>query len=199
MLFRSKIRSALSEFHYDLKAICAVRLPVGRDDLSELETLVVLLEDRRFFQHRGIDWKSIIREIWKMCTFRRHGGASTIDMQLVRTVTGYRTRTFRRKGYEMLLAYALQSHMNKIEILRAYLHIAYFGTGIVGFEVAAETLYDKEMFELSRNEAAQIASMLVYPSPSIPTKAWRKKIKRRSTYGLRLFEKFSSGYMRRCE
>jgi membrane peptidoglycan carboxypeptidase len=198
MLFRSTLRSALSKFHYDMKTICAVRLPVGRDDLSELEVLVVLLEDRRFFQHQGIDWKSIIREFWKMCTYRRHGGASTIDMQLVRTVTGYRTRTFRRKGYEMLLSYALQKHMNKIEILRAYLHIAYFGTGIVGSKAAAETLYDKELLELSRYEAAQIASMLVYPKPGIPTRPWRKKIKRRSTYGLRLFEKFGSRYMQRC-
>jgi penicillin-binding protein 1A len=50
-----------------------------------LEVLVVLLEDWRYFEHRGIDWRSVLREGLKAISFQKHGGASTIDMQFVRT------------------------------------------------------------------------------------------------------------------
>jgi membrane carboxypeptidase/penicillin-binding protein PbpC len=85
------------------------------EELNTLEIMVLILEDRRFFLHLGFDWISLLREIIKAATFRRHGGASTIDMQLVRTITGYRELTVRRKVYEILLAILLQIKFNKLQ------------------------------------------------------------------------------------
>ncbi len=111
--------------------------------LSDLEILVILLEDRRFFRHRGIDIFSIVREIFKICTFQTFGGASTLDMQFVRMRTGYKDRTVRRKIYEMLLACLLQSRMGKMQILKAYLQGMYLGSGIYGIESGARQMFNK--------------------------------------------------------
>jgi monofunctional glycosyltransferase len=177
--------------------LAAVGVPIPHStypQLTPLETMVVLLEDRRFFRHRGIDWLAWIREIWMICTFRKHGGASTIDMQFVRTRTGYREPTLSRKVYEMALARLLQRRLSKLAILRGYLAIAYFGTRIVGVSAAAAKLFDKETFELSEDEAALIAAMLVYPRPRKPTASWQKNVERRASYGLRLFHRYGSRY-----
>ena len=71
------------------------------EPLSSLEVMVLILEDRRFFQHHGVDFISCVRELSRALLLKSHGGASTIDMQLVRTATGYRERTLRRKLYEI--------------------------------------------------------------------------------------------------
>ncbi|WP_197277689.1 biosynthetic peptidoglycan transglycosylase [Novosphingobium sp. KN65.2] len=141
-----------------------------------------MLEDRRFFDHVGIDWRRLIREAFKAMTFRKHGGASTIDMQLVRTATGYRNRNIYRKSYEILLSYMIQFRYSKLEILRSYLSIAYFGTGIKGCEEASMEMFGKRSSELEVHEAAQVAAMLVFPKPRTPSAEWEKKHLRRSNY-----------------
>jgi monofunctional glycosyltransferase len=173
----SKIKSDLAE----------IVTPVvsSFDDLSDLEVLVILLEDRRFFQHRGVDLLSVAREIFKMCTLQRFGGASTIDMQFVRTRTGYKARSLKRKIYEMILAYLLQSRMGKIKILRAYLQEVYLGSGLYGVESASQVMFKKHRYEINSNDAAIIAAMMVYPRPLSPLESWKKKVDRRAAYGLK--------------
>lgn len=185
--------------HRDMMRVCAPFPYSPYNDLSVLETIVVLLEDRRFFQHKGIDWRSWVRELWRFFTFQKHGGASTIDMQFVRTQTGYKQRTLRRKLYEMLLAYLLQSRMNKIAILRSYMGIVYLGSGIYGTTAAAQKIFGKEIYEIDRMEASLIAAMMVYPRPLSPTDEWEDKVARRAEYGLKLFEKFGTRYRRKTD
>jgi len=188
-----------ADLHRDLNKVC-LPFPISEfDDLTIVETIVLLLEDRRFFQHQGIDWRSVIREIWKMCTFRKFGGASTIDMQLVRTRTGYRQRSLGRKMYEMLLAFLLQSRMNKISILRTYLGIVYLGSGITGVQAGARKVFGKEVFELSEYESAFLASMMVYPRPLKPTPNWQARVDQRANYGLRLLRRHGDRYRRRVD
>lgn len=163
-------------------------------ELTAVEKAVIILEDRRYFLHSGIDWKSGVREIWRKCTFRRHGGASTIDMQFVRTCTGYKEVTFRRKLYEMYLAWALNHRASKLNILRSYLNLAYFGSGVSGVENAAQVLFNRGADELNEQEAFKIASMLVYPRPLIPPPEWEIKINRRASYGSRLVVKHGKRY-----
>lgn len=185
--------------HKDLEKIVLPFEDWSHDDLSDLEVLIVLLEDRRFFEHRGIDIRSVAREVLKMITFRRHGGASTIDMQFVRTQTGYKELTLRRKMYEMTLAYLLQFRMNKLGILRRYLQLAYMGHGLRGIDEAAQEVFGKAVWELDRTESAFIAAMLVYPKPSRESPNWRTKVERRAGYGLRLFSRHGSRYKQRFE
>ncbi len=150
--------------------------------LTAFERSVVVLEDRRFFSHMGIDWRAICREIAKACLLRRAGGASTIDMQFVRTVTGHRERKMARKLREMLLAYIIQFRYSKIEILRSYLAIAYFGTGLRGAESASFTLYDKPSSELDIGASAKLAALLVFPRPAVQTPKWQTKHLRRANH-----------------
>ena len=164
-----------------------MRWDIFPTQLSIVEIMVLISEDRRFFQHRGFDVRSMFRELLRLLTFRRHGGASTIDMQLVRTITGYRERTLRRKLYEIFLAWLIQFRFNKFEILRSYLDRAFYGSHLKGIRAASRKMFAKYPDALSIEEAAEIASMLVYPRPLSPTTAWERKIKRRANYIIRLY------------
>jgi membrane peptidoglycan carboxypeptidase len=178
-------------------------IPQCSHNLTNLEQLVIVLEDRRFLKHRGLDWRSGAREILKAVTFRRHGGASTIEMQYVRTVTERYERTISRKLQEIVLAFLINYHLDKVTLLRSYLAKAYFGTGLWGADAAAMEMFGKSARGLSIEESAIIASMLVYPRPRVPTPAWQKKVDRRAKYGIRLrdrlkesLEQTSVGQMR---
>jgi penicillin-binding protein 1A len=163
--------------------------------LTEFEKLVILLEDRRFFSHLGIDWRSVARELLRAVSGQKHGGASTIDMQLFRTASDRYERTLRRKLREFVGVLVLQRKFSKLAILRTYLQIAYFGTGLKGARAAAAELFPEttnptawkfDSSKLSLDQAAQLAALLVYPKPRLPSANWLAKIRRRADYGLTL-------------
>jgi monofunctional glycosyltransferase len=164
--------------------------------LSDFEVIVLLLEDRRFFRHNGIDLRAAVRELLKMITLRPFGGASTIDMQFVRTRTGYRALTFQRKAYEMFLAVLLQRQMTKRQILRTYLKDVYLGYGLTGVDSACRIMFNKDQKDLTHDEAATIAAMMVYPRPATPTSIWSARVHRRAAYGLRLLRRYGENYRR---
>ena len=182
------LRRGLLAVHSDLFRLKMYRLIENRPrQLSDFEVLVLILEDRRFFGHRGIDWRSVARDLIRALTFRKHGGSSTVDMQFVRTVTGYHDRTMGRKLYEMLLAWVMQFHFTKFEILRSYLDCAFFGSRMKGCHRAAKRAFGKTVSDLSFDEAAQLAAMLVYPRPLVPTANWDRNVRRRADYAKRLY------------
>lgn len=195
------LRKPLIKLHRDLLVIEGfVRWNVFDPFLSDFEKIVLILEDRRFLSHGGVDIKACAREIFKCFLGRRHGGASTIDMQFVRTATGYRELTLRRKLYEILLSVLIQYRYSKIQILRSYLDCAFFGSGMIGIHRATNWMYEKAPVALDKNEAARLAAMLVYPRPLAPDDIWERRVDRRAEYGLRrmlrfekLFEKIPSG------
>ena len=179
-----KVHTDLFVVHRHVRAWAAYYPP----DLTNVEKLTLALEDRRFLSHRGVDVISTLREFVRATTFRRHGGASTIDMQFVRTATGYKQRTLSRKLYEMFLAMLIQFRYNKIVILRSYLDCAYFGSHRPrGVDGAAKRVFGKSAIDLSVEEAAFVAAMLVYPRPRTPTPKWRLKVERRASYGIRIY------------
>jgi membrane peptidoglycan carboxypeptidase len=184
------IRPILLRVHADLFQIhryADVWSAYYPDELTNLEKLVLALEDRRFMKHAGVDLISIIREISRALRFKRHGGASTIDMQIVRTATGYRTRTLGRKLYEVFLALLIQYRYSKIVILRSYLKSAFFGSHLVGAEKAAYTLFNTSSASLTIEQAAFLAAMLVYPKPLAGGETWSSKVLRRSNYGMKIY------------
>jgi membrane peptidoglycan carboxypeptidase len=183
-------REILTKIHFDLFKIHSKVQPTLAyypPALTNLEKLTLVLEDRRFLVHYGFDIKSALREIFRAVTFRQHGGASTIDMQFVRTSTGYKERTFSRKVYEMFLAIIIQFRYSKIKILRSYLACAYFGSHLRGGNAAAHKVFNKRADDLSIEEAALIAAMLVYPRPRHPTVKWESRVQRRADYGKRIY------------
>lgn len=154
--------------------------------LTALEHMVMMLEDRRFLKHAGVDVRSVIREISRALTFRRFGGASTIEMQFVRTVTGFRQHTIRRKLYEAVLAIIVRSRYGKLAVLRSYIACAFFGSGLIGADVAARKLFGKDAAQLTLSEAAFVAAMLARPRPLHGPASWEAKVRRRAAYGLEL-------------
>lgn len=156
-------------------------------DITSLEKLVIVLEDRRFFRHCGVDIRSVVRELIRLLTFRTHGGASTIDMQFVRTVTGYKEPTLRRKLYECVLATIIQRRYSKIQILRAYLNCAFFGSHLIGASKASRVMFGTSPVQLSDEQAAFIAAMLVCPRPAKPSIGWQSRIQRRANYGYSIY------------
>ena len=151
--------------------------------LSKFEEYVIALEDRRFFKHRGVDPTALMRELRNLITFSKVHGASTIEMQLFRTLSGRYERRFSRKLTEFIAARAYQSKFSKIQLLRAYLSVAYFGTGLTGAEAASLNHFGRPSSVLTHDEAAQLAAMLVYPKPKVLNSDWLPKIIRRAQYG----------------
>jgi monofunctional glycosyltransferase len=188
-------RGVVIQIHKDLFTIDKrVRWYVDYEPLTPVEKLILILEDRRFFRHNGIDCRSCIRELIKAATLQPHGGASTIDMQLVRTATNYRKRTIRRKLYEFFLAWLIQYRYNKITILRSYTNCAFFGSHAFGLNRICRIEFNKTPNDLTFDEAAMVAAMLVYPRPLRPTPEWRAKVRRRADYGSRLYPRLEQSF-----
>lgn len=175
--------------------LAAERLPSYQyGPLTNLEKAIVLLEDRRFFKHNGVDLQSIAREVWRAITLRRFGGASTLDMQLVRVRIGRYDRSLSRKLREIRLSLWLQKRLNKLEILRTYTAIMYLGYKLTGISAACQAEFGKSPTELSDEQAARIAAFMVYPRPKIISDRWQKRVARRTNYGLELLMKFGAQY-----
>lgn len=139
------------------------------DSLTKVEILVLFLEDRKFFLHRGFEIKSILRLLRRFLRKGKIGGMSTIDQQMVRISTRKTERTLRRKFREIVLAWLSNFHLSKKEIFDYYLHNAYLGYRIEGCEVAARKIFGTTAASLNWEQAALVASL--YPLP-FPKAVW---------------------------
>jgi penicillin-binding protein 1C len=138
-------------------------------------------EDRRFFEHAGVDPVGLARATWldlKGLDFAY--GGSTITMQLVRMVhSPGAPRTLANKAQEMLLALRLERALGKREILEQYVNRAYFGRGAYGIEAAARTYFDKSAASLSSGEATLLAALPRAPSFYDPIRHLDRALSRR--------------------
>jgi hypothetical protein len=185
----ARLRSDLSRIDQNVRRLDVRPLPHSpAARLTALELMTIAIEDRRFFHHPGVDVLSFLREAIKVLRGRKHGGASTIDMQFVRTVTGYRAPTMKRKLYEGFLALVIQSRHKKLEILRSYLACAFFGSGLIGANAAAQRVFNKDADRLSMEEASFISAMLAYPRPLQGLPRWEQRARRRAAYAVAVFE-----------
>ena len=136
----------------------------------ELGQAVVAIEDRRFYQHGGIDLRGILRAGLRNVSGGRREGASTITQQLVRMMYLTPERTLKRKVQEAMLAIWLERQLSKEEILVRYLNTAYFGAGVYGVDAAAKRYFGKPAKDLSLSEAAMLAGLVRAPSALAPTR-----------------------------
>ena len=131
---------------------------------DQLIKAVLATEDRRFYEHLGIDFLGTIRAI---VTNAEAGGVvqggSTITQQLAKNLFLSNERTYTRKINEAFLAIWLETHLTKNEILKLYLDRAYLGGGAFGVDAAAEYYFGKSVRDLTLPEAAMIAGMLRAP------------------------------------
>jgi penicillin-binding protein 1A len=125
----------------------------------------VAAEDRRFFQHHGVDERGIIRAfIGNLAEGGRPQGGSTITQQVVKNLLVGEDVTYERKIREMIVASRLENTLSKAEILELYLNSAYLGRGSWGVEMAARSYFGKSAKDLSIAEAAMLAGLLKGPN-----------------------------------
>lgn len=137
----------------------------SHENLTEIERYVILLEDKRYFNHKGIDYYFIPRVLKQLVMRKRIGGVSTIEQQYVRTILNKKERTLSRKHHELILSWLLAHRACKKDILKSYLSSAYFGYKINNCDEASLILFRKNASEAKAEEAALLASLLVYPLP----------------------------------
>ena len=146
------------------------RETVGFDDFGEhLPEAVVAVEDRRFYDHFGVDFEGVARAAWTdLRAWEVHEGGSTITEQLMKNLyvpEGERFEvSFWRRFVQSALAFSYERQHTKREILTAYLNTVYFGNGAYGAEMAAQRYFGKSAEDLSLSQAAALAGFLDAPS-----------------------------------
>jgi len=142
------------------------RTPVALWRVSPwMRKATVSIEDRRFYEHGGVDYEGIARAAWKDL---RAGhvvqGGSTITQQLVRNLYISKERTLNRKLKEACLAIKLSRARSKDWILAQYMNQVYYGNHAYGIEAAAQTYFSKHAHDLTLDEAALLAGLPQAPS-----------------------------------
>ncbi|MBM3731885.1 MAG: PBP1A family penicillin-binding protein [Acidimicrobiia bacterium] len=131
----------------------------------ELPLAVIATEDRRFYQHFGLDLVGVARAaLANLRAGRAVQGGSTLTQQLAKNLFLTPARTLRRKVQEALLALWLESRFDKEEILTVYLNRVYFGAGAYGVDAAARRYFDADARGLSLYQSALLAGLLKAPS-----------------------------------
>jgi len=133
-----------------------------------LEHGVIAVEDKRYYEHGGVDPWGIARALWVDITKGKQHGGSTITQQWVKNAFVTPERTLKRKIQEAILAYRLEKEYTKDEILELYLNTIYFGHGAYGVEAASQVYFGKPVMELSLAESALIAGVLRSPGRYSP-------------------------------
>ena len=130
-----------------------------------MEQAVVAIEDKRFYDHKGVDWYRTSGALIDMFfTMRKTYGGSTITQQVLKNVTGNDEVTVQRKLKEIFGALELEKRYDKQEIMEWYLNVAYFGEGCWGVQTAAKKYFGKDVSELSLAECAAIAGITNLPT-----------------------------------
>ena len=167
-------------------------IPVTYDEIPPLFVQALLnTEDKRFFEHSGVDPITLINATWQLVRNRgaiSGGGASTITMQLVKNISGSKEQLFIRKFKEILLAIKLERELAKEEILSLYLNVVGFGKHAYGVQAAARTYYGRNVDELTVAETAMLAGVIKRPEARNPINGPRAAVKRRNLVLRRMFE-----------
>lgn len=129
-----------------------------------LKRAIIASEDARFTGHEGVDWNALLKAYEKNA---RKGkivaGGSTITQQLAKNLFLSGSKSYFRKGQEIIITYMLEFWMDKERIFELYLNLAEFGVGVFGAEAAARYYYGVPAASLSAPQAARLAAMLPKP------------------------------------
>jgi penicillin-binding protein 1A len=192
--FKQATRQQVDGYVYasDGRTILAVlrgsqsRVLVHSDQISAwMKQAIVATEDKRFYEHRGVDFRGLLRALW--ADIRHQGtvqGGSTITQQFVKNELVGTQRTITRKLKEAVLAHELESgahHWTKDQILTAYLNTIYFGNSAYGIERAARTYFGHSALKLTLPESALLAGIPEDPSLYDPVAHPRTAEARRTT------------------
>src|SRR5438093_141953 len=150
----------------------ANRLKVSLREISPyFITAVMAREDTRFYEHKGIDWRGVLRALTRdILSMSAKQGASSLTMQLARNSLPLGGRTFSRKLLEAMVALRIEREFTKQQILELYMNRIYFGTGCYGVETASQAYFGKNASKLNLSEAALLAGLIRSPNRFSPLK-----------------------------
>ncbi len=164
------------------------RFPVSESLPGDYVKALLLFEDKRFYDHEGVDWLSFARATLQNVKAKRVvSGASTITMQVMRLAQPHQPRSFSRKVIESLQALRLEFLYSKDEILNLYASHAPFGGNVVGLSAASWRYFGRAMENLSWAEYALLAVLPNRPSYLRPGKNQLKLKQKRDRLLNRLF------------
>jgi monofunctional biosynthetic peptidoglycan transglycosylase len=136
----------------------------GKNISYNARLAVIASEDQLFPDHSGFDWKSIKKAMaYNKRKPNRVRGASTISQQVAKNVFLWQGRSWIRKGLEVYFTFMIELVWGKKRILEVYLNVIEMGRGVYGVEAASQIYFNKPAGNLSRTEAAMIASCLPNP------------------------------------
>ena len=133
-----------------------------------MKKVVLAIEDDRFYEHGGVDYQGILRAAVHNASGGARQGASTITQQVARNFFLSSEQTFKRKVYEILLAWKIEQNLTKDQILEVYLNQIYLGQRAYGFASAAQVYFGKKLADISIAEAAMLAGLPKAPSAYNP-------------------------------
>ena len=125
---------------------------------------VVAIEDKRFYDHHGVDWKRTGSAVVSLLTGSDNYGGSTITQQLIKNITYDNEVSLNRKLKEIFRALNIEKEYSKDDIIEAYLNVVNFGNNCQGVEAAAQLYFDKPISECSVCECAAIAGITQNPT-----------------------------------
>lgn len=158
------------------------RIPITLDDIPEhVQEAFIAVEDKRFYDHSGVDFISIVRAVYRdIIAMAKVEGASTITQQLAKNLFLTNDKTWLRKTKEAMAAIHLERHFSKDDILKLYLNKIYFGQGVYGLEAASQKFFNKSAVDLLLSEGAMLAGMAKAPNGYSPVEYPDKAENRRN-------------------
>ncbi len=194
-----KVSESSRVFASDGTLIATLHAEQDRDNVRfsdlprDLVNAVVSIEDKRFWQHNGVDLQGVLRAAGTNAAAGGIAqGGSTITQQYVKTALVGSEQTVNRKLREMALAWQLERTSSKELILELYLNTIYFGHGAYGVEAASQAYFGKPVRAIGLPEAALLAGLIQLPSLTDPYIAPERAVTRRN---LVLDEMLAMGYI----
>src|SRR5437764_4145025 len=155
-----------------------------RDVPMHVQQAFIATEDRRFYDHNGLDWRGFMRALVRnVGSFGVREGFSTITMQVVHNsflAERYHGRSFRRKLVELRISRLVERELTKDQILEHYLNVIYLGNGVNGVEAASRDLFGKSVGQLTVGQGAMLAGLPKAPSTYSPRHDRVKAVARRN-------------------
>jgi penicillin-binding protein 1A len=133
-----------------------------------MKDAVLAIEDAHFYEHGGINYKSVLRAAIANLGQAKSQGASTITMQVAKNVYLSSEKAYTRKIYEILLTFKLESLLTKDQILEVYMNQIFLGQRAYGFAMASEVYFGKPLKDITIAEAAMLAGLPKAPSAYNP-------------------------------
>ncbi len=165
-----------------------------------MEKALVAIEDKRFYDHKGVDWYRTFGAFVEMfARMQTSYGGSTITQQLIKNLTGEDEVTIQRKLTEIFGALELEKKYDKQEIMEWYLNAVYFGEGCWGVQTAAQTYFGKNVSDLSLAECAAIVGITNLPTYYDPFYNEENNKRRQETILREMYEQGFIDYQMYCD